>query len=118
MNFNISKLWNFLLILILGMCLFLWNKTKSEKDKFSILNKKIELEKEKSKLIIQEKQKEIDLLNVNIIKQKNKLTKYQNKIDSLSTIKQSIKTNLVNKIVEINDFDAETLENYFHEELK
>lgn len=118
MNLNISKLWNFVFILILGMCLFLWNKTKSEKDKYINMNKKIELQKEQSKIIIQQKQKEIDSLNTNIKNQKIKLLNYQNKIDSLLIIKQSLRTNLVNKIVEINDFDAETLENYFHEELK
>jgi hypothetical protein len=117
-NFNINKLWNFVLILILGICLFLWNKTKNEKDNFNSLNKKIEIEKQKSNLIIKQKQDEIDSLNINILKQKNKLTFYQNKIDKLSTIKKSIKTNLANRIVEINDFDAEKLENYFYEELK
>jgi hypothetical protein len=31
-SLHISKFWNWLLIIILGICLFLWNRTKTEKD--------------------------------------------------------------------------------------
>jgi uncharacterized protein HemX len=118
-SLHISKFWNWLLIIILGVCLFLWNKTKTEKDNNSKISAYyINKQKQESETIISAKQSEINQLLQEVKKQKNVISLFNHKIDSIQKLKNKISKDYTNKITEIHDFKSNQLENYFHEELK
>lgn len=118
-SLHISKFWNWLLIIILGVCLFLWNRTKTEKDYNSKISAYyINKQKQASETIISAKESEINQLLQEVKKQKTVISLFNHKIDSIQKLKNKISKDYTNKITEINDFKSNQLENYFHEELK
>ena len=115
---NNSKLYNILLTIILLVCLFLWNRTNSQKDQFkSLSNLYMEKYKQNSLDVIAKREKQIKFLELKIINNKKLIDQSKQKLDSLSRLKNKVNVIYVNKVKEINDFNSNQLENYFNEEL-
>ena len=115
---NNSKLYNILLTIILATCLFLWNRTSSQKDQFkSLSNLYMEKYKQNSLDVIAKREKQIKFLELKIINNKKLIDQSKQKLDSLSRLKNKVNVIYVNKVKEINDFNSNQLENYFNEEL-
>jgi tRNA uridine 5-carbamoylmethylation protein Kti12 len=67
--------------------------------------------------IIANKEKEIKFLHSQISKKQGLIDKSKHALDSLKRLKAKVDIVYVNKVKEIQDFDAKQLENYFNEEL-
>lgn len=116
---NNNKLYNILLTVILAVCLFLWNRTNTQKNEFKgMTNLYMEKYKQNSLDIIAKREKQIKFLQFQIIQKQKLIDKSQNRLDSLSKLKTKVNVIYVNKVKEVNDFNSNQLENYFNEELK
>jgi tRNA uridine 5-carbamoylmethylation protein Kti12 len=67
--------------------------------------------------IIANKEKEIKFLHSQISKNQVLIDKSKYALDSLKRLKAKVDIVYINKVKEIQDFDAKQLENYFNEEL-
>lgn len=116
---NNQKLYNILLTVILAVCLFLWNRTNSEKNELKSMNNLyLNKYKQNSLDIILNKEKQIKFLELKVIQNQKLINKSQVKLDSLSRLKIKTNVSYINKVKELNDFNSNQLENYFNEELK
>ena len=115
---NNNKLYNILLTVILAVCLFLWNRTNSEKNELkSLTNLYMQKYKQNSLDIIAKREKQIKFLELKIVQKQKLIDKSQTRLDSLNKLKTKVNVIYVNKVKEINDFNSIKLENYFNEEL-
>lgn len=113
-----AKLYNILLIVLLGICLMLWNKTNSEKNHLkTISNFYMRSGKQQSLDIIAKREKQIKFLELKIVQKQKLIDKSNEKIDSLSKLKRKVNVIYINRVKEIKDFNSNKLENYFNEEL-
>ena len=67
--------------------------------------------------IIANKEKEIKFLHSKISKKQGLIDKSKHALDSLKRLKAKVDIVYVNKVKQIEDFNAKQLENYFNEEL-
>lgn len=113
-----KKLYNILLTVILVLCLFLWNRTNSEKNHLkSTSNLYMKKYNQISIDNIAKREKQIKFLQLQIIKKQKLIDKSFSKLDSLNKLKTKVNVIYVNKLKEVNDFNSNQLENYFNEEL-
>ena len=115
---NNNKLYNILLTVILAVCLFLWNRTNSEKNELKgLTNLYMQKYKQNSLDIIAKREKQIKFLELKIVQKQKLIDKSQTRLDSLNKLKTKVNVVYVNKVKEINDFNSNQIENYFNEEL-
>jgi len=115
---NNNKLYNILLTAILGLCLFFWNRTNTEKNELKGLsNLYLQKYKQNSLEIIAKREKQIKYLEAQIVKKQTLIQKSYVALDSLKHLKSKVNVVYVNKVKDINDFNSNQLENYFNEEL-
>jgi hypothetical protein len=106
---------NILLIIFLIAILKLYN----EKNELRSINHKIlKRQRRQSELLVNKKLNEIDSLKQNIKREQYLINEALIVINDLQNQKTKVEKVYVEKVTEINTYDANQLKNYFNEELK
>jgi len=106
---------NILLIIFLIAILKLYN----EKNELRSINHKIlKRQRRQSELLVNKKLNEIDSLKQNIKREQYLINEALIVINDLQNQKTKVEKIYVEKVTEINTYDANQLKNYFNEELK
>jgi predicted Holliday junction resolvase-like endonuclease len=106
---------NILLIIFLIAILKLYN----EKNELRSINHKIlKRQRRQSELLVNKKLNEIDSLKQNVKREQYLINEALIVINDLQNQKTKVEKVYVEKVTEINTYDANQLKNYFNEELK
>jgi hypothetical protein len=110
---NVFK--NFVILLLIGISTVLFIRVQKAND-----SKLKELQKirKRSEEVVQKKEREIQNLRTSIQEEQILIEHAIKAINQITIKKQEVETLYVNKVREINSFDANELKNYFYEELK
>jgi predicted Holliday junction resolvase-like endonuclease len=106
---------NILLIIFLIAILKLYN----EKNELRSINHKIlKRQRRQSELLVNKKLNEIDSLKQNVKREQYLIDEALIVINDLQNQKTKVEKVYIEKVTEINTYDANQLKNYFNEELK
>lgn len=115
MDSIINVLKNIVIVMLIGLASNLYYRIqKANNTKLKELQK-IRMQSEE---VVRKKEYEIQALKKSIQSEQLRIDKAFAQINQIQLKKQEVETLYVNKIYQINSFDANQLKNYFHEELK
>jgi hypothetical protein len=106
---------NFVILILIGISANLFFRVqKSNNSKIKELQKM----RKRSEEVVKKKEREIQNLRLTIKEEHIMIDQALKTINQITIKKQETETLYVNKVEEINSFDANALKNYFNEELK
>jgi hypothetical protein len=106
---------SFVILILIGISANLFLRVqKANNSKIKELQKM----RKRSEEVVQKKEREIQNLRISIEEERNLVDQAIKTINQITIKKQDAETLYVNKVQEINSFDANELKNYFNEELK
>jgi hypothetical protein len=106
---------NILLIVLLIVIIKLYNEKNELR---SINHKMLKRQRKQSELVVNKKLNEIDSLKQQIEREQYLIDESLKVIRDLKNQKTKVEKVYVEKVMEINTYDATQLKNYFNEELK
>ena len=103
-------------IIFVFVCLFAFRRCADNNQTTDILNYHLNQSKRESDSIIRSKQKRISQLLRDVRLLSYEVTNARAKVDSLERMKTQVQYVYINKLKEINEYDAEQLQEYWQDE--